>query len=93
VVSPQTEEKRLREQIESERAELAESVRGLRRQVGETTDLRAKLGQNLPLFVVGAVGAGFVFGGGLGATARLLLRRGREGRQKAKLGRLSVIER
>src|SRR5438034_722750 len=38
----------------------------------------------------GALGLGFVASGGIGATMRLLMRRGREGRQTAKVGRLRI---
>ena len=93
MASPAVEEARLREQIATERAQLAASVQGLRRQVGQTVDLRAKLGAKLPIVVAGAAAAGFVFGGGIGATVRLLVRRGREGHEKARVGRMSVVER
>jgi hypothetical protein len=92
VASTQPEETVLREQIAAERTELAERVRTLRQQVEETVDLRSKLSGKLPLAITAAAGAGFLFGGGLGATARLLVRRRREGREKAKLGRFSVVD-
>ena len=44
-------------------------------------------------FAVGALGAGFLLAGGIGATARLLMRRGREGRTKARLGPFSLVDR
>jgi hypothetical protein len=34
-----------------------------------------------------------VLAGGVGATARLLFRRGREGRERARVGRYRVVER
>jgi hypothetical protein len=36
---------------------------------------------------------GFVLAGGVGATMRLLARRGREGRTKARAGRFSLVDR
>jgi hypothetical protein len=41
----------------------------------------------------GALGAGFVLAGGIGATMRLLARRSREGHEKARVGRFSFIKR
>jgi hypothetical protein len=41
----------------------------------------------------GAVGAGFILAGGIGATMRLFARRGREGKEKARLGRFSFVDR
>jgi hypothetical protein len=64
----------LRRELGGERAELAEAVQTLR------SELRAKL----PVAAAGALGLGFVAKGGIGATVRLLRRRGREGRLKAE---------
>jgi hypothetical protein len=36
---------------------------------------------------------GFLLAGGVGATARLIFRRGREGDTMAKLGRFRIVER
>jgi hypothetical protein len=47
----------------------------------------------LPVFAAGAAGAGFFLAGGVGATLRLLARRGREGKTKAKAGRFSLVDR
>jgi hypothetical protein len=44
------------------------------------------------LLATGALGAGFVLAGGIGATVRLLFRRGREhdDDEKARVGRFSL---
>ena len=55
--------------------------------------MAAKLRANLPLVAAGALGAGFFLAGGVGATARLLFRRGREGQTKAKAGRFRLVDR
>ena len=76
-----------------ERDQLAGAVDYLRAEIDEATDVRAKLRAKLPVVAAGALGAGFVFAGGIGATMRLLARRGREGRTKARFGRFSVGDR
>jgi len=48
---------------------------------------------NLPLVAAGALGAGFFLAGGIGASARLLMRRTREGETKARAGRFRLVER
>ena len=83
----------IRRQIESQRSELASAVEELRAGLGEATDLAGKLRAKLPVAAAGALGAGFVLAGGIGATARLIFRRGREGDRKAGLGRFSLTER
>jgi len=88
-----TEEQRLREQLSSERAELADAVETLREELGRATDVSGKLRSKLPAVAVGGLGLGFVAAGGIGATARLLFRRGREGDEKAKAGRFSLVRR
>ena len=40
-----------------------------------------------------AASAGFVLAGGIGATARYFARRGREGHERARLGKLSLFKR
>jgi hypothetical protein len=55
----------VREQIREEREELVRAVESLR------SDLRLRL----PRLAAGALGAGFVLAGGLGAAVRLLFRR------------------
>jgi Protein of unknown function (DUF3618) len=83
----------VRRDIEAERERLASAVDELREEVGEVTDLTGKLRSKLPAVAVGAAGIGFVLAGGIGATARLLMRRGREGRTKARLGPFSLVDR
>ena len=56
-------------------------------------DVNAKLRPKLPLAAAAALGAGFVISGGIGATMRLLMRRGREGRTKARFGPFSLVDR
>jgi phage tail sheath protein FI len=79
----------VRREIETERDELASAVEDLREAADVTAMVRAKL----PAIAAGAAGAGFFFAGGVGATMRLLARRGREGRTKAKAGRFSLVDR
>ena len=69
----------VRREIESERDQLAGAADTLREEIGEATNIGAKLRANLPAVAVGALGVGFVLAGGVGATARLIFRRGREG--------------
>ena len=59
----------------------------------QATDITGKLRANLPVVAVGALGVGFFLAGGVGATARLIFRRGREGETKAKLGRFRIVDR
>ena len=79
----------VRRQIAAERDELATAVEQLRSDFAPTDMLRAKL----PAIAAGALGAGFVVAGGIGATMRLLARRGREGKEKARMGPFSFIQR
>ena len=79
----------VRRAIEAEREELASAVADLRGSLGITDKLRDKL----PVVAAGAVGVGFLLGGGIGATMRLFARRGREGETKAKLGRFALVDR
>jgi hypothetical protein len=83
----------IRRQIETERDELASAVDTLRTEIGEATNVGAKLKAKLPAVAAAAVGAGFVVGGGIGATARLLARKSREGTEKARFGRFRVVDR
>jgi hypothetical protein len=68
----------VRREIETEREQLAIAVEQLREGLGEATDVAGKLRARLPVAAVGALGAGFVLAGGIGATMRYLARRGRE---------------
>jgi hypothetical protein len=83
------EQHRIRQEIAAERAQLARTLDELRTEV----DVTRKLGQRLPVVVAGALGAGFLLGGGVGASMRLLMRRSREGTEKAKVGRFSLSRR
>jgi hypothetical protein len=70
-------EQELRRELGEERERLAAAVDTLREELGEATNVRAKLRSKLPVAAAGALGLGFVASGGIGATARLLFRRGR----------------
>ena len=83
----------VRREIETEREQLASAVDDLRQGIGEVTDIGSKLRARLPVAAAGAAGIGFFLAGGIGATMRLLARRGREGTTKAKAGRFSFVDR
>ena len=83
----------VRRDIEAERVQLAGAAETLRESIGEATNVSAKLRANLPVVAAGALGVGFLLAGGIGATARLIFRRGREGETKAKLGRFRLVDR
>jgi hypothetical protein len=83
----------VRREIESERDQLAGAADTLREEIGEATNIGAKVRSNLPAVAVGALGVGFLLAGGVGATARLIFRRGRESETKAKLGRFRFVDR
>jgi hypothetical protein len=83
----------VRREIAAEREELAGAVDELRAGLGEVTNIGAKLRANLPIAAAGAGALGFALAGGIGATMRFLARRGREGREKARFGRFSFIDR
>jgi hypothetical protein len=83
----------VRREIETEREQLAGAADSLRESIGEATDINGKLRSNLPMVAVGALGIGFLLAGGVGATARLIFRRGREGETKAALGRFRLVNR
>ena len=86
-------EQELRNEIGEEREKLAEAVDSLRDEIGAAADVSGKLRANLPLVAVGAFALGFLKAGGVGATARLIVRRGREGSDKAAVGRYHLIDR
>jgi hypothetical protein len=69
------DELEIREAIRRERQLLASSLQELRDELGEATDLAGRLGRRLPLAAAGALAAGFVLAGGLGAGARYALGR------------------
>jgi hypothetical protein len=79
----------VRRDIDAERNRLADAVDDLRTEI----DVNAKLKDKLPVAAVAALGAGFVLSGGIGATMRLLMRRSREGREKARFGPFALIDR
>ena len=79
----------VRHELEQERERLATAAESLRENMNVTKGLRSKL----PVVAAGALGAGFFLAGGIGATARLLMRRSREGETKAKAGRFRLVER
>ena len=83
----------VRKQIQDEREQLAHAVDQLRAELQEAANVAERLKGKLPLLAGGALAGGFVLAGGLGATARLLFRRGREGRERARVGRFRVLER
>lgn len=83
----------LRRRIESERNALASSVDSLRNEISAATNISAKLRAKLPAAAGGALAAGFVLAGGIGATVRLIFRKGREGETKAKAGRFRLVDR
>jgi hypothetical protein len=82
----------VRRDIASEREQLADAVEDLRAGIGEATDISARLRSKLPLVAASALGAGFVLAGGVGATMRFVARRGREGRERARVGRFAVVD-
>ena len=83
----------IRRDIAVERDELAKAVDELRSGIGEATNVSAKLKSQLPVAAAAALGAGFLLAGGIGATARLIFRRRREGSEWARLGRFVISER
>ncbi len=83
----------VRRDIEAEREQLASAVDELRAGMADATDITGKLRSKLPVVAAGALGAGFMLAGGIGATMRLLARRGREGKTKAQAGRFAVVDR
>jgi hypothetical protein len=83
----------VRRDIEAEREQLATAVDDLRENIGEATNVGAKLKAKLPAVAAGALGVGFVVAGGIGATMRMLARRSREGTEKARFGRFRLVDR
>ena len=79
----------VRRDIEAERERLADAVDDLRSGLDPGSMLKGKL----PIATAAAFGAGFLLSGGIGATMRLIFRRGREGDEKARFGRFSFVER
>jgi hypothetical protein len=87
------EQQELRREIREERARLTDEVGVLRGELARATNIGGRLRSKLPVAAAGALGLGFLRAGGIGATMRLLMRRSREGEQKAKAGRLELIRR
>jgi hypothetical protein len=83
----------LRQEVAAEREQFAHAVERLRAEIREATNVKAKLRANLPVVAAGALGVGFFVAGGIGATMRLLARRGREGSEKARFGRFRLVDR
>jgi hypothetical protein len=83
----------VRRDLEAEREQLASAAESLRESLGEAADITGKLRAKLPVVAAGALGAGFILAGGVGATARLIFRRGREGEEKARVGRFRLVDR
>ena len=83
----------VRREINAERERLVGALEHLRREIGEVTSIADKVRANLPVVAAGALGAGFLLAGGVGATMRLLARRSREGREKVRLGPFSFVDR
>ena len=79
----------VRRDIEAERERLADAVDDLRSGLDPGSMLKGKL----PVAAAAAFGAGFLLSGGIGATMRLIFRRGREGDEKARFGRFSFVDR
>jgi hypothetical protein len=83
----------LREELRTERAALADAVGDLRGAVGRAADLGSKVRAKLPLVAASAFGLGFLKAGGIGATMRFVMRRGRDGHVKGKAGRFRLVGR
>ena len=64
----------IRASIEETRRELSFSVNDLQSKVRQITNWRAKLAENQQAAIIGAAVAGFVIGGGIGATIGLFRR-------------------
>jgi shikimate kinase len=86
----QRTQEQVRQDIESERQRLASAVDELRESLGEATDITAKVKAKLPVVAGAAATTGFVLAGGIGATLRYFARRGREGHERARVGRFSL---
>jgi hypothetical protein len=83
----------IRADLEAEREQLAEAVEHLRDSIGSAADIGGKLKEKLPVAAAGAATVGFVLAGGIGATMRYFSRRGRESKERARIGRFSIRDR
>lgn len=90
-MAAEKQDAKLREELSTERAALADAVDDLRGAIARAADVSGKLRAKLPVAAAGALGLGFVKAGGIGAVARLLMRRGREGDVKAKAGPFRIV--
>ena len=79
----------VRAEIAVEREQLVDAVQSMRAATDLTRHMRAKL----PVVALAAFGVAFVIGGGVGATMRLVFRRGREGRERFSIGRFALVDR
>lgn len=86
-------EEQLRKEIDAERERLATAVDELRGSIADVANIGGKLKAKLPLAAGAAASVGFVLAGGVGATARYFARRGREGHERARVGKLSLFQR
>jgi hypothetical protein len=86
-------EEQLRKDIDAARERLASAVDDLRGSIADAADIGSKLKSKLPLAAGAAASAGFVLAGGVGATARYFARRGRDGQERARIGKLSLFKR
>jgi hypothetical protein len=68
----------VRQEIQAERERLAAAVVDLRNQVGAATDVNARIRARSRVLAPAAFAGGFLVGGGVGASMRLLARRSRE---------------
>jgi len=71
---PQRTSEEIRASIEANRVELAHSLERLRGEVTELTDWRKQIAAHKKQVLIGAAVAGFVIGGGIGATLGLFRR-------------------
>jgi len=83
----------VRKDIEAEREHLVGAVEQLRGELGAAANVTGKLKSKLPVVAGGAASVGFVLAGGIGATMRYFAPRGRDGHEKARVGRWSLRDR
>jgi hypothetical protein len=87
--TPAEDTSALRRELAQERVALARALDALR----QSTKVDGVLDGRLPMALAGAFVVGFVAAGGIGATARLAFRRGREGRTLVAFGPFALVER
>ena len=83
----------IRDELATERTELAEAVDHLRGELDAAANITGKLKSKLPAVAGAAASVGFVLAGGVGATMRYFARRGRESDEKLRVGRWSIRNR